>query len=670
MFEQFPYADMQQLNLDWIIKIAKDFLDQYTHIQEIITNGLTDIDTKTAESIQALEDKKTELEDLLDAWYSTHSEDIAQQLANALDDINAQLTTNINLFNQRAEQKGQDVIDSIPSDYTELAEKVQNLIENNAFNLLPKMTGVHTNNGVTFSWNTDGSCTVSGVQSGGSSSTENLYYNTTLMPTGFVPGETYFVSFSSSNKMRFQVTSFDAGGSATPIFGEYTSGQFTIPSNAIGLFLRLLVVSGATVNETVKPIVRNALSNAELSYNQTDLRPDVLQLQSDVATLQQHEMMMNLSSTTNMNRTDFWEQGSISPVTGMNVVSSERIRTVSYVPTNIADIKLPDTTRGFFICGYDENNTFLGVYNSTEGWTIDNGTGYFEFNTSVIYQKYPTARIRLYLYSRNDIPISLDEAEYIFMSNIYNQLLVPQKIRVMQYNAGQWNFGHDGGYSGPNLGLKLSNYRKLMNDYQPNIVCMQEYREYVDSDNLRNADYIIFNDVLPYKSYEEYGYVAFMDYQPNAFKHTYLHTSGDYPARMVYGSIICNNTQVAVGTAALNALGGSDDASMKIRALAKMIQLLQDFDTAIVGLDANPSSLAEANAIKTYMKSNGFRVANWDYSGYMDTYNPNSSIYKQIDNIFIKGNARFLNVEVVPASRYNDLLSDHLPLIADILIYK
>ena len=39
MFEQFPYTNFHELNMDWIVKIAKDFLDQYTHIQETITTG-------------------------------------------------------------------------------------------------------------------------------------------------------------------------------------------------------------------------------------------------------------------------------------------------------------------------------------------------------------------------------------------------------------------------------------------------------------------------------------------------------------------------------------------------------------------------------------------------------------------------------------------------------
>lgn len=669
MFQNFPYTDMHQLNLDWIVKIAKDFLDQYTHLQQLIEDGEQSLQNLTAEELQQLQNKAEELEGLLQEWYNTHSEDIAASLASALDDLNAQLTLNTNTFNQRAEQKGQDVIASIPSDYTTLADKVANLIANNAFNLLPKMTGTHTDNGITFAWNNDGSCTVTGTQSGGSSSTENIITGNTL-PEGFVVGKTYFVNFESSNKMRFQVIGYDANNTPNTLFGEYHSGQFTIPQGITRLFIRLLVVSGVTVNETVTPIIRTALSNAELSYNQTDLRPDVEELQTDVANLKRHELTMNFSSATNLNLISYWEQGSISPTTGENVVSGERIRTISYLDTNISNIRLPDDTRGFFICGYEPDGTFLGVYSNDRIWTIDQGTGYQEFNFSEIYTKYPTARLRIYLYSRNGIPINLNEAEYIEMQSIYNQLINPVVIRVMQNNIGQWNFGNDGGWAGANIGAKLSNYRKLLNTYHPNIIGLQEFRNYVDSNDTYNANNIIFNYETPFMSYEEHGYICFMDYQSNNFRHTYLHTTGDYPARMVYGSVIINNQEIAIGTSALNALGSSDDGSMKIRALTKMIDLLSPYPTAIVCMDANVRSEAEANAIKNFMKQNGYLTANWDYIGYLPTYNPSSASYKCIDTIFIKGKARFKHVEVVPNSEYNNLLSDHLPIIADVLIYK
>ena len=116
MFEQFPYTDMHQLNLDWIVKIAKDFLEQYTHIQELIASGEESIQNLTSESLEALAGKAEELETLLQAWYDTHSQDIADQL-----------TAAVTSFNNSADAKTLESIASIPADYTTLTRRVDRL---------------------------------------------------------------------------------------------------------------------------------------------------------------------------------------------------------------------------------------------------------------------------------------------------------------------------------------------------------------------------------------------------------------------------------------------------------------------------------------------------------------------------------------------------------------
>ena len=121
----FPYTNFHSMNLDWVIQVAKDFLDQYTNIQQTITDGL-----------DALDAKKEELEALLQAWYDEHSEDIANQLASALEDLNTWYTTHqnylndtltekTNIFNSLADQKTTQSIGSIPASYNALAEQVE-----------------------------------------------------------------------------------------------------------------------------------------------------------------------------------------------------------------------------------------------------------------------------------------------------------------------------------------------------------------------------------------------------------------------------------------------------------------------------------------------------------------------------------------------------------------
>ena len=127
--ENFPYSNFHDLNMDWIIKIAKDFLDQYSNIQQIITDGLDSLNTTTSESLQELQDKKDELEGLLNDWYETHSNDIATALTQALGDISTALSNAITSFNNSADEKAVETIASIPDDYTTVATEVLNLMK-------------------------------------------------------------------------------------------------------------------------------------------------------------------------------------------------------------------------------------------------------------------------------------------------------------------------------------------------------------------------------------------------------------------------------------------------------------------------------------------------------------------------------------------------------------
>lgn len=127
MFDNFPYTDMHQLNLDWIIKIAKDFLDQYTTIQQLISDGEQSLQDLTTEGLNDLQEKADHLQELLDAWYNEHSQDITDQLADALQDLADALNTTITSFNAAADAKSQALLDSWPSDYSQLVTWVDEL---------------------------------------------------------------------------------------------------------------------------------------------------------------------------------------------------------------------------------------------------------------------------------------------------------------------------------------------------------------------------------------------------------------------------------------------------------------------------------------------------------------------------------------------------------------
>lgn len=117
----FPYTNMHDLNMDWIIAVVKDFLNKYTHVQELLQES-------TAEGIAELEAKKNQLEALLNQWYNTHSQDIANELSDALQDI---------------QEYTAGVIASIPADYSDLGYKVQDFINYDAFNSIYTESGTY-----------------------------------------------------------------------------------------------------------------------------------------------------------------------------------------------------------------------------------------------------------------------------------------------------------------------------------------------------------------------------------------------------------------------------------------------------------------------------------------------------------------------------------------------
>lgn len=139
--EGFPYTNFHDMNLDWVIKIAKDFLDQYTHLQETITNGEEALNTLAEQLQEALNGSYTEYSEELNGSYTEYSEELREQLADALEDLNiwytehqnyldATLAQNILAFQTEANAYGQSVIDSIPSEYGEVTNLIKAVMPN------------------------------------------------------------------------------------------------------------------------------------------------------------------------------------------------------------------------------------------------------------------------------------------------------------------------------------------------------------------------------------------------------------------------------------------------------------------------------------------------------------------------------------------------------------
>ena len=202
--ENFPYSNFHDLNMDWIVKIAKDFLDQYTHIQEVIAQGLTD-----------LQEKYETLDALLEAWYETHSADIANQLADALADLNEwynthqnyldqELADNVAEFNRLADAKAEQTIASIPEDYTTLSNAVSHINNNTIKPLL-----IMANTG------------------------EDQYFSIEAVRSD-LPGVYYVYTITSINRTNFAgISSWEVGSDYNHYTFTYERGSHNVGTSAI-----------------------------------------------------------------------------------------------------------------------------------------------------------------------------------------------------------------------------------------------------------------------------------------------------------------------------------------------------------------------------------------------------------------------------------------------------
>lgn len=273
MFDNFPYTNFHEMNLDWMIKIAKDFLDQYTSIQETITTGLESINTAKSEAIASLNDRADVLTTLLNEWYDTHSEDIANELADALqslndwynqhsNDIQNELTQALASFQAQATAYVQQVIESIPQDYSNLANAVyenSKAIENNAnmvnqYYLCDMFTiSETTQSGLTCS-DAVGGMRVVGTQT--DVVIQNIYNG--AVPDSLEIGKRYYVEFPHNKPVHLQIYGYNENDSARQLYDSNNiTGYFAIPAEySSRILIRLrFPTTGTTWNDILYPFI-------------------------------------------------------------------------------------------------------------------------------------------------------------------------------------------------------------------------------------------------------------------------------------------------------------------------------------------------------------------------------------------------------------------------------
>lgn len=109
-------------------------------------------------------------------------------------------------------------------------------------NFYSKTTGTH--NGIAYTWDTNGECTVTGTSTG--VSVNNIFADQTALPSGMEVGKQYIINYITSDpNVQLSIACYMSND--TIIYYPYNGkAMLTIPAGTVGMLIRLYVASGVS----------------------------------------------------------------------------------------------------------------------------------------------------------------------------------------------------------------------------------------------------------------------------------------------------------------------------------------------------------------------------------------------------------------------------------------
>lgn len=191
---------------------------------------------------------------------ATYGEEVRQSIHDAIEAINDEAGT---LAQERVDLAVESALSEVDAELSNLKSAFANINTHSGGDIFALMKPVIINKqGINYVRNTDGSYTVSGTATG--SSYCSIYHDNTAVPAGIVANKTYNLTYTSTN-VYFRIYKY-YGDSTTLLLDTKTSKQikFTESDLSDGMIIRLFIINGTTVNETVKPVMYSGLSSNEL----------------------------------------------------------------------------------------------------------------------------------------------------------------------------------------------------------------------------------------------------------------------------------------------------------------------------------------------------------------------------------------------------------------------
>ena len=273
----------------------------------------------------------------------------------------------------------------------------------------------------------------------------------------------------------------------------------------------------------------------------------------------------------------------------------------------------------------------------------------------------------------NNLPIFLVRTKLNASSGFDRwRLLKPQnELDIMSYNVGFYHNGSGGpGFPADIYDEKVGNFKQMLMTYGPDIVGLQEDRQYLDEAQTIPASAGLFDPIWNQRNGQERettrAKFGVMESELKYFSDTLGQQYGRTYRRIVY-----DYYTVRILFISAHPMYGKGDDYIGAR-LAEYQELFTDinnsvWDYCIVVGDFNTNSDTDRQNLTNQCSNNGFKMALGTYMPWIPTWvgpvgNPDPNP-EPLDNILISGNMDFVKVQVLN-DWYNRLYSDHLPIVA------
>lgn len=258
--------------------------------------------------------------------------------------------------------------------------------------------------------------------------------------------------------------------------------------------------------------------------------------------------------------------------------------------------------------------------------------------------------------------------KYLVAKDIVNTADDPVKLRVIQYNIGKLAYGN--GQSAQYdaiLDEKLQTIKQTLGrEVNADIISLNEYPGYLKSDEQQTTKSVLFDPLYPYLN--RYWGTSHMNWACTAI------ASKATPIQFVPFTVADETQADRRFIKARYRIGGKEFAfasihlspssteEQKTLELTETFEYLADEENVIICGDMNWNA---SNATMMALVSEaGYIQAN---NGYFGDYETRPLSGSHIDNIFVKGRIKIENAYVPDV--YDKLVSDHLPVVADVVIY-